>query len=71
MMADKLEIVHVMKRQAVIHVKNCIKIKARVYDSNQKVVGRVTRIFGPVSNPYALVSFNDEMKDYSNMTVRC
>jgi len=71
MVEDRLEVVHVMKKQIVIHIKNCIKIKAKVYDGNRKVVGRITRVFGPVSNPYALINFTDEVKDYDKLSVRC
>ena len=71
MQDDHVEVVHVMKRQIVIHVKECIKIKAKVFDGGKKPIGIVTRIFGPISNPYALINFNEEISDYSNLSVRC
>ena len=71
MQDDHLEVIHVMKNQIVIHIKGCIKIKAKVFDGGKRPIGIVTRIFGPVSNPYALINFNEEISDYSNLSVRC
>lgn len=59
-MEEIVEVVHRMNKQVVVRVSQCIKIKAKAVDEKNRAVGRVTRIFGPVKSPYALLSMNEE-----------
>lgn len=66
-----IEIVHSMNKQLVIRVGNCTKIKAKLVDENDKVVGRLMKVFGPVSNPYGLINLNEEISGNQNLRLTC
>ena len=68
---ENLEIVHVMSKQLVIRAGQCTKIKAKILDENDKTVGRLMKIFGPVSNPYGLVNLNEEVKEPGKLRLIC
>lgn len=68
---ENLEIVHVMNKQLVVRAGQCTKIKAKVLDQNDKIVGRLMKIFGPVSNPYGLVNLNEEVKEPEKLRLIC
>ncbi len=68
---ENLEIVHVMNKQLVVRAGQCTKIKAKVLDQNDKIVGRLMKIFGPVSNPYGLVNLNEEVKEPDKLRLIC
>ena len=70
-MEESIVLVHRLNRQLVIKVNNCIKIKAKLVDSRKTPVGRVTRIFGPVKSPYALVSLNEEIAEPDKLRIVC
>ncbi len=68
---ENLEIVHVMTKQLIIRAGQCTKIKAKVLDENDNTVGRLMKIFGPVSNPYGLVNLNKEVKEPQKLRLIC
>lgn len=68
---ENIEIVHRMNKQLVIRAGNCIKIKARLVDKDNNTVGRLMKIFGPVSNPYGLINLNEEISETNNLRLTC
>lgn len=64
-----LEISHRLDNQLVVKMKGCPKIRSKVYDSKGNNVGRLIRIFGPVSSPYGLVSVSKPVDADENLTV--
>ncbi len=70
-MEESVEVVHLMKKQVVVRVSRCIKIKARAVDENNRTIGRVTRIFGPVKAPYALLSMNEDTSPDTKIRLIC
>lgn len=71
-MIEKCEIVHKRKGELVIKLDQCVKIQAKVFDSNDKNIGKIIRIFGPVSKPYGLVKI-DKLEDekLERVLVKC
>ncbi|KJE49677.1 MULTISPECIES: H/ACA ribonucleoprotein complex subunit GAR1 [Acidiplasma] len=53
-MKYECQIVHKRNNEILIRINNCLSLHGKIYDSNEKAIGRITRILGPVSNPYAL-----------------
>lgn len=60
-----------MTRQLVIRVGQCTKMKAKIVDENNKTVGRLMKVFGPVSNPYGLVNLNEEVSEPEKLRLDC
>lgn len=71
MAQENIEIVHMMTRQLVIRVGQCTKMKAKIVDENNKTVGRLMKVFGPVSNPYGLVNLNEEVSEPEKLRLDC
>ena len=44
------------KNRAIIIAKNKVAKNTKVFDSESNLVGRVSNIFGPVSEPYLAIS---------------
>ncbi len=70
-MEESVEVVHRLNKQLVVKISKCIKIKAKVVDKQNRTIGRVTRIFGPVKSPYALLSMNEEPTESSDLRIVC
>ncbi len=66
-----VEIVHRLNKQLVVRISDCLKIRAKVVSENGKVVGRVTRVFGPVKAPYALLNMNENYPEAEKFRVVC
>ncbi len=66
-----IEIVHKLNKQLVIRVGQCTIMKAKIVDRDNKTVGRLMKIFGPVTNPYGLVSLNEEIAEPEKLTLEC
>lgn len=71
MTQDRIVLVHRMNKQLVIRVGQCTKMKAKVVDENDKIVGRLMKIFGPVSNPYGLVNMNEDVSEPEKLRLTC
>lgn len=68
---ETIEIVHRMNRQLVIRAGQCTRMKAKVVDEKDKVVGRLMKVFGPVSNPYGLVNLNEDVSESEGLRLLC
>ena len=44
------------KNRAIVIAKNKVSKNTKVFDSESNLVGRVSNIFGPVSEPYLTIS---------------
>ncbi len=70
-MEESIEVVHLMNKQIVVRLSKCIKMKAKAVDDKNRTIGRVTRIFGPVKAPYALLSVNEEIGPDTKIRLIC
>lgn len=68
---ENLVIVHNMNKQLVIRVGQCTKMKAKVVDENNRTIGKLMKIFGPVKNPYGLVNLNEEVSEPEKLRLIC
>ncbi len=70
-MEEQIRLVHKMNKQLVIRLGDCVKMKAKVVDEKNKTVGRIGRIFGPVSDPYGLVNLSEEVSEPEKLRLIC
>lgn len=68
---ERCEIVSMKNKEIVVRIKECIKMYAKAYDNNGRNVGRLVRVFGPVSKPYGLIRMNPDVKDLNEIYVKC
>ena len=70
-MHEKCEIVSMKNKEIVVRIKECIKMYAKAYDENGRNIGKLVRVFGPVSNPYGLIRINPDAKGPEEIYVKC
>ena len=70
-MHEKCDIVSMRNKEVVVRVKECIKMYAKAYDKEGRNIGRLVRVFGPVSKPYGLIRMNPDVKNADEIYVKC
>lgn len=58
-------------RELVIKPQKCLKMNINVYNRSNSAIGKVTKIFGPVRSPYALVTTRENISGVQEVVLRC
>jgi len=70
-MKYECNIIHIINNELLININNCIAIHNKIYDEHENTIGKITRILGPVSHPYALAYLNKKDMDLKKVYVKC
>lgn len=58
-------------RELVIKPQKCLKMNISVFNRNNSTIGKITKIFGPVKSPYALVTTRENVSGVQEVILRC
>lgn len=67
----RCEILNVRGKEVTIRLNECIKMNTKIFDRAGRVIGKITRIFGPVSSAYGLVSVFPSSEEVKELYVKC
>ncbi len=67
----KCEILNMRGKEVTIRLNDCVKMNSKIYDKTGKTIGKITRIFGPVSSAYGLVSVFPASGEVKELYVKC
>jgi rRNA processing protein Gar1 len=70
-MEGKLDIVSARADEVLVRLGNCLKMDAKVVDNSGKVLGKIVRIMGPVSEPYGLIKLRGNVELEGNLFIKC
>ncbi len=70
-MRAKCNVVHIMNNEILIKISDCIGIHNKIVNEKDELIGKIVRILGPVSSPYALAYMVKKPDDMSNLYVKC
>ncbi len=70
-MKYECSIIHTMNNEVLISINNCIGIHNKIYDESDNSIGKITRVLGPVSHPYALAYLAKKDMDINKIYVKC
>ncbi|WP_393971966.1 hypothetical protein OXIME_000561 [Oxyplasma meridianum] len=58
-------------RELVIKPQKCLRMNIGVFNRNNSNIGKITKIFGPVKDPYALVTIKENVSGVEEVILRC
>jgi rRNA processing protein Gar1 len=67
----RCEILNVRGKDVTIRLNDCVKMNSKIYDNTGRMVGKIVRIFGPVTSAYGLVSIFPSSDEVKELYVRC
>ena len=70
-MKYECDIIHIINNEILININNCIGIHNKIYDENDNSMGKITKILGPVSHPYALAYLAKKDMNIKKIYVKC
>jgi rRNA processing protein Gar1 len=70
-MEGKLDIISVRADEVLVRLGNCLKMDAKVVDNSGRVLGKIVRIMGPVSQPYGLIKLRGSVELEGNLFIKC
>ncbi len=70
-MKYKCNIVHIKNNEILIRINECAAINQKIFDEYDKPIGKITRVLGPVSHPYALAYMGSKNENTDKIYVRC
>ncbi len=68
---ESLKIIERKGDELLVQLGKCFRMDARVYGANGEDIGKMMRIMGPTSSPYALVKLKKPDYQESEVKVRC
>ncbi len=70
-MKYECNIVHIKNNEILIRINGCVAIHQKIFDENDKPMGKITRVLGPVSHPYALAYMGNKNENTDKIYVKC
>ena len=64
-------IIHIFNNEILMNIDNCIRLHNKIYDENDNNIGKITKILGSVSHPYALAYLAKKDMDIKKIYIKC
>ena len=70
-MKSECAIIHAFNNEILLKADNCIELHNKLVNEHDAVIGKITKILGPVRNPYALAYISGIDSDIQKIYVKC
>jgi rRNA processing protein Gar1 len=70
-MKSECTIIHTFNNEILLKTDDCIGVHNKLVNEHDVVVGKITKILGPVKAPYALAYISGKDLDIQKIYVKC
>ncbi len=70
-MKSECTIIHTFNNEILLKADNCIELHNKLVNEHDAVIGKITKILGPVKDPYALAYISGKDSDIQKIYVKC
>jgi RNA-binding protein len=70
-MKTECTVVHTFNNEILLKINDCIGLHNKLVNEHDAVIGKVTKILGPVSDPYALAYIASKDENIQKVYIKC
>ncbi|MEM0140022.1 MAG: hypothetical protein QXZ44_05370 [Ferroplasma sp.] len=70
-MKSKCDIVNISNNNILLKITDCIGLHNKIVNEKDELIGKIIKILGPVSAPYALAYIVKKPENMDNIYVEC
>jgi len=70
-MRSDCTVVHTFNNEVLLKASNCIGLHNKLVNEHDAVIGKITKVLGPVADPYALAYIASKDDNIQKLYIKC